>query len=293
MTFTVLKKGLSVIKPLVATVLLVLLLVACDSQQDKQNNTISDDTLDLQISHATASFTLDENRLVITFWDGQNRVADVDAVQVTAREDGEIVWQGMAQNYSDYEIPYWVVYPELTHTGPWVFDIDISRDGKGIQRGALALQVWEEPIGIAAGEAAFPSETRTSPNGESLAAITSDPDPLPALYEVSVAEGLAEHRPMLVIFSTPGLCESKICAPVMNTVKPLYKDYGDQMRFIHVEVYEDFENLSWVEAMREWQLQAEPWIYLINADGIVEARFDGPVARSELEPAVKDLLNGS
>lgn len=279
------------IKVLISGLLLIFVVSACGLDRQTDDNTVTSGTSDLQISHATNSLTIEDNRLVITLWDGNNRVANALTVEVTAHEEGEIVWQGVAQNYSNYEIPYWVVYPELPHSGAWLLDVNITRQDGKTHHGMLGIQVWDEPIGIATGETAFPSETRTFDGQQPLNKITSDPAPVEAFYETSIAEALQEDQPMLIVFSTPGLCESRICAPVTDTVKLLYSDYGSRMRFIHVEVYEDFETLRWVDAMHEWGLQTEPWVYVINAEGIVEARFSGPVARSELEPIIQNVLN--
>ncbi|MCI0709092.1 MAG: thioredoxin family protein [Chloroflexi bacterium] len=268
-------------------VVFVLLLSACRSDS---NDTTEDNVSDLQILGASSSVTLDENRVVITLWDGENRVADAEKLTVSARENDEVIWHGVAASYADYEIPYWVVYPEFSHSGPWILELEIERTDGRTQTGTLGVQVLDAPVGVPAGETALASQNRTWDGEGELRAISSDPDPNPAFYEKTVAEALDEEKPIVVIFSTPGLCQSKICAPVMRTIEPLWEDYQDEINFIHIEVYNDFETLSWVKEMAEWQLQTEPWVYVIDSKGTIVTRLDGPVARSELEPVLQDVM---
>ncbi|MGH2659870.1 MAG: hypothetical protein ACRDHS_09450, partial [Actinomycetota bacterium] len=65
-------------------------------------------------------------------------------------------------------------------------------------------------------------------------------------------------------------------------------DYGDRARFIHIEVWRDFEASELDPAAREWIARGgdarEPWVFLIGADGKVAARWDNVATRPEIEP---------
>lgn len=274
-------------KKLLIFFVFLLFLSACRSDS---NDTTEDNVSNLQILGASSSVTLVENRVVITLWDGENRVANAEKLTVTLREDNETIWQGVATSYADYEIPYWVVYPDFPHSGPWILDLKIEMPDGKTQDGTFAVQVLDAPVGLPPGETALASQNRTWDGESNLHDITSDPEPNPAFYEKTVAEALDEGKPVVLVFSTPGLCQSKICAPVMRTIEPLWEDYQDQMSFIHIEVHDDFETLSLVKEMFEWQLQTEPWVYVIDSDGTIITRLDGPVARSELEPVLQDVI---
>ena len=43
----------------------------------------------------------------------------------------------------------------------------------------------------------------------------------------------------------------------------------------------------WVQ---EWNLPTEPWIFLVGADGLIKAKFEGAVSVDELERAVREHL---
>ena len=46
-------------------------------------------------------------------------------------------------------------------------------------------------------------------------------------------------KPVALLFSTPQLCQSRVCGPVTDVALQLKAKYGDQIEFIHQEVYVD------------------------------------------------------
>ena len=45
-----------------------------------------------------------------------------------------------------------------------------------------------------------------------------------------------------------------------------------------------------VAALAEWSLPSEPWLFLIDGQGKVVARYEGGIGLTELDPAVKQLV---
>jgi thiol-disulfide isomerase/thioredoxin len=107
---------------------------------------------------------------------------------------------------------------------------------------------------------------------------------------MTVAEAIASGRPTVVGFITPGLCQTRWCAPVLDSVEAVGAEVGEQANFIHVEVYEDFQELTVVDEMAEWGLTTEPWVFVLDEDGRVVARFNGPLSARELKAALTPLL---
>ena len=44
----------------------------------------------------------------------------------------------------------------------------------------------------------------------------------------------------------------------------------------------DPDNIALAPAVEEWGLPTEPWVFVVDAEGIVIARFEGLVAEEEL-----------
>jgi hypothetical protein len=46
-------------------------------------------------------------------------------------------------------------------------------------------------------------------------------------------------QPVALLFATLALCQRRVCGPVTDIAAQLQKQYGDQVTFIHQEVYVD------------------------------------------------------
>ena len=68
--------------------------------------------------------------------------------------------------------------------------------------------------------------------------LSSAVEPVPEMYAVTVSDALAEARPLVVQFSTPRFCISRMCGPVYEEVASLHETYGDRVRFIHLEPFD-------------------------------------------------------
>ncbi|MEW6475413.1 MAG: hypothetical protein AB1679_24420 [Actinomycetota bacterium] len=125
-------------------------------------------------------------------------------------------------------------------------------------------------------------------------ASASTPVPDPELHQTTVAQALAEKRPVVLVVSTPTYCVSQFCGPVTDVVADLAKTYSNRARFIHIEVWKDYKAQQLNDAAKEWIARDpntinEPWVFLIGADGKVAARFDNIASRSDVEAWLQKL----
>ena len=44
--------------------------------------------------------------------------------------------------------------------------------------------------------------------------------------------------------------------------------------------------------MVAWKLDSEPWLFLIDAKGIVAGRYEGGITKEEMGPALEKLIAG-
>jgi uncharacterized protein YcfL len=134
--------------------------------------------------------------------------------------------------------------------------------------------------------------TRTS-DKHPLEELTSDPDPEPAFYALSLDEALTNGLPTVVVFATPAFCTSQTCGPLLDQVQALSSDHPD-VNFLHVEIYENldaatFEELRTVAAVTEWGLPSEPWVFFIDGAGMVTARMEGAASEAEINAAISSM----
>ena len=95
----------------------------------------------------------------------------------------------------------------------------------------------------------------------------------------SIAELLDAERPFVVVVSTPVYCVSQFCGPITDRVAELADQYGDRAGFVHLEVWKDFDANELNDAAKAWIYDPEtggnePWVFLVGADGTVQARWD-------------------
>jgi hypothetical protein len=163
-------------------------------------------------------------------------------------------------------------------------------DGEQIQ-GVGSVEVRETSLTPAVGDEAIPSDNPTLDDAPAEEITTADP-PDTGLLRYSVADSLEEGVPFVVAFATPAFCTSRTCGPTVEAVDRVRQEFeGEGVRFIHVEIYEGNDPQNGVnEWVREWNLPTEPWVFVVDADGIIRAKFEGSASIGELRRAVEQQL---
>jgi hypothetical protein len=98
-------------------------------------------------------------------------------------------------------------------------------------------------------------------------------------------------KPVALLFATPQLCQSRVCGPVTDIAVQMEAKYGSRMDFIHQEVYVDNNAQKGLRPpLQQFHLQSEPWLFVVNKQGIITARLEGSIGVREFEAAVKSGL---
>ena len=186
--------------------------------------------------------------------------------------------------------------------GTW--RIRITGEEEGERRNAfMEVEVTDGFSVVDIGQKAPASLNRTAADGAPLEELSSAHEPDPDLYATSIADALGQGRPTMVVFSTPSFCTTATCGPQVETVSEVRRKYDDRASFIHVEVYEnphevegDLNRARTSPIMDEWGLTSVPewtnesWVFVMDADGVVTARFEAYSTAEELEAALEDVL---
>ena len=116
-------------------------------------------------------------------------------------------------------------------------------------------------------------------------------------HSATVAQGLAQHRPMVLYFGDPAFCPSKTCGPTRDILLQLCKQFCAQLLFEHIETYYPAgppgPSAHVNAAFDAFGLQTDPFIYFVNASGVVSDRYEGPVTLDELTQSAQGTLAGS
>jgi hypothetical protein len=115
--------------------------------------------------------------------------------------------------------------------------------------------------------------------------------PPDTMHAVDLADALDQHRPTLLLFSTPGLCQSRVCGPVTDVAEEVKPEFAGRVDFIHMEIYNHNNALKGLRPqVRAWHLRQEPFAFAINRRGRVVERLQGAFSARELRFAVRRAL---
>ncbi len=179
--------------------------------------------------------------------------------------------------------------------GYWGVALDVTVDGKTYQP-RMKFWVLEETPEIAIGEPAPRSEQLTLADVDDAAAVSSQAEPNEAMLDQTVAAALDTGKPVVIAFVTPAFCVTRYCGPVMDAVvQPAFEQYGDRVEFVHIEPYDLAKAradavLEPVPAVLQWGLRTEPFIFVVDAEGIVRVKLEGVTDVAELSAAIESVL---
>jgi hypothetical protein len=95
-------------------------------------------------------------------------------------------------------------------------------------------------------------------------------------------------KPVILVFSTPQLCESRVCGPVVDVQAQVAEETDDSVEFIHSEIYNENDADKGVRPpVKAFGLPSEPWLFAIDEQGIVRERIEGPFGIEEVRRAVE------
>jgi hypothetical protein len=187
----------------------------------------------------------------------------------------------------------YVAYLRFDAAGAWIAEITAQRQPLLPTVSRVPLRVSATTTTPTVGQPAPRSRNPTAHDVPDASYIDSGQPP-DDMHELSIADAIAQHRPALVVFATPAFCQSATCGPQVHAVLQLEPSYRDRLAFIHVEVFEDFKpdpsRMHLSTTMREWNLQTEPWVYLIDRDGVIRAAFEAVAATDEIRAAIDRML---
>jgi hypothetical protein len=112
------------------------------------------------------------------------------------------------------------------------------------------------------------------------------------MHKVDFADVVGK-KPVVLVFATPALCQSRVCGPVVDVAQQVADAYGDEADFIHMEIWKDNDISKGPRPqVQAYHLETEPWTFLIDRNGIVRDRIEGAFGVSELEEAMRTIVPG-
>lgn len=101
-------------------------------------------------------------------------------------------------------------------------------------------------------------------------------------------DGETVPGPSLVVFASPNWCPARSCQPMMDQAEAVS---SPGLPWAQVEVFanpetENEDELELAPVVDQWGIPSQPWLYVIDGEGLVSSLFEGAVSDRELDEAV-------
>lgn len=262
-------------------------------------------TNDVVLAPATSVFTEGRNRLgFAVFTVDRQQITDADvAVYVAHGPNGKA--QGpypahiqsletdpafTSQTTSSDPDAAQVVYVsevQIDQPGEWRVLGLISHDG-GYQAARMPSLIADAPTADEIPEVGERAPVIHTPTVEDVGDVSQIETRTPpdTMHDVDFADVVGK-QPVVLVFATPALCQSRVCGPVVDVAEQVKSERPDDAAYIHMEIYANNDpNKGLRPQVDAYGLHTEPWTFVINSDGTVSSRIEGALSVDELNGAV-------
>jgi hypothetical protein len=295
-----------------AVCLLTVVLTACVSDQETAQ------TGNIQAVVVSSDLAVGQNRFVLGLLTQDNQVI------TEAQAHFAFFRQGDTAPVNEADAAFKSTQVEFTHihesgeqhlheevTGVYVAEVTFDQpttlyarvagtlpDGKPFTAHTSDFPVQSQSQTPAVGSPAPRSSNPTTADVSDITLIDSSDPPRPEMHALSIAQAIDTGRPAVIAFATPAFCQSRICGPTLEVVDELYSKYRDAVAFVHVEPYDltalrQEGQFHLAPAAQEWHLPSEPWVFVVDRQGRVAAKFEGIVTVEDLDAALAGLQSGN
>jgi hypothetical protein len=197
----------------------------------------------------------------------------------------------------------YVSHIDLPKAGPYAVMGVAKMDGKLVATSPTpARALAHDPIpGVGDKAPVIDTPTKESVGGNIASIDTRQPPD--DMHDVNAADAIGK-KPVMLLFATPALCQSRVCGPVVDIAEEVKSQTGGDADWIHMEVYRDNTikpgclegTRPPTECLRPqflaYHLGTEPWLFAIDRHGKIAARIEGAFSKGELEDALKAATQG-
>ncbi len=257
---------------------------------------------DLVVSPAGSVFTEGRNRFgfgVFTLDRGQVTDADVaiyaahgptgkvegpfPARVESLETDPAFTAQTTANDPDAAKVVYVTELP-LDALGEWRLVAIVDRDGELAAVRMPSIMVSKDDPVPDVGEKAPVIHTPTTDDVGDVSEIDTRVPP-DDMHGVDFADVVGK-QPVVLMFATPALCQSRVCGPVVDVAEQVKRDHPEGAAFIHMEIFAKNKPPALRPQVKAFHLQSEPWTFVVDADGRVSSRIEGALSAGELSDAL-------
>ncbi|MBI5451069.1 MAG: thioredoxin family protein [Gammaproteobacteria bacterium] len=143
---------------------------------------------------------------------------------------------------------------------------------------------FESSVTVGMNAPAIKTKTLQDVGGD-FSRITTYRYPDGRMYQYSLDQALALHKPVVLEFATPGHCT--VCDNQLQMMKAMLSKYESEVIFLHMDQYQN------PEAFRAFKVIGDPWTFIIDKNGVVRYKQAGRMLYGELDAVISQVMMGA
>jgi hypothetical protein len=249
---------------------------------------------------------LGTNDVLMSVYERSGRSLAVDAVpllvELVGPDGSRVRTRPAVERFASYGRRLYRARVPLGSTGRW--DIEVSGQIDGVVHvGQAHLDVDPDNGTPALGSRVPGGDTPTMRDAHSLMHhISSDPEPLTAFYTWSLDDALAQGQPTVFVMDSYAFRPNAACGGALGILHEVFIDYPGLV-IIHAEPWHmasgsDGHMLELdppggpavlTDYAQAWGITEPPWVFVIDRDGRLHAKFTGVLGSDELRAAITSV----
>jgi hypothetical protein len=248
---------------------------------------------------------LGTNDVILSVYDeaGASLAASATPIHVRLRAPDGVVMdvEPALDRFATYGRLLYRARVPLAQLGRWEVVVTADVDGAPLQ-GTTVLDVTQDGATPPLGSLVPGGATPTMRDAHSLMHhISSDPEPLTAFYTWSLDEALAQHQPIAFVLDSYAFRPNGACGGVLGMLHEVFIDYPGLV-VVHAEPWHMAPGPDGMleldppggpavltDTASAWGVDEPPWVFVIDVDGRLRAKFRGVVGSDELRAAIASV----
>jgi len=247
------------------------------------------------------------NDVLMSVYDADTDASVADAgvdleVRLTGPDGSVLRSQPAIEQFATYGRRLYRARVPLGSVGEWSLDVVAEIEGV-LRAGTASLEVAPDMGTPALGALVPGGETPTMRDAHSLMHhISSDPEPLTAFYTWSLDDALVQHQPTVFVMDSYAFRPNAACGGALGILHEVFIDYPG-LTIIHAEPWHmamgtDGHMLELdppegpavlTDYAEAWGITEPPWVFIIDREGRLQAKFTGVIGSDELRAAITSV----
>lgn len=174
--------------------------------------------------------------------------------------------------------PYWPVTADLNDVGIYRLIVeDGPKDGAAFQ----LFDASEVSVPLV-GDALPGYDTPTESNSGGLDPICTYSTGTCPFHSITLTDALSTGKPVAYLIGTPAYCQTGTCTPALDALISAQKTLGDDIVFVHAEVYTDRTATTVAPAVSAYFMDFEPALFITDSTGVLRHRLDAIFDQDEV-----------